>query len=94
MQIPSDEPVFHFAQLDGHHGIAGLALVKSWARSINEEGVPLAQYASDLHVMLPGGTRLIRCTLNVIDCGNGPEMEIEALRATGPISNALYTCKI
>lgn len=94
-QTPAQEPVFHFSQLDGHHGIAGLETVRSWARSMHEDGVPLEEIVSDLHVMLPGGTRLIRCTLNVV--GNdedGLELEVEALRATSLISNILYSCEI
>jgi len=94
MQAPAPEPVFHFTQNDGFHGIIYLDAVKAWARAMREDGVPLREMAHDLYVLLPGSRELIRCTLVVADGENGPEMEVEALRPTVLESNTLFTCPI
>lgn len=95
MQTPNQqEPVFHFTQYDGFHGITYLDTVKAWARAMREDVVPLREMAHDLYVLLPGSRELIRCTLVVADGEDGPEMEVEALRPTALESNTLYTCKI
>lgn len=89
------EPVFHFVQDGGYHGIASLDTVKSWARDMREHGVKLHETAaSDLYVLLPGSTELIRVTLTVADGESGDELEVEALRPTLLESNVVYTCKI
>lgn len=94
IQAPAPEPVFHFTQHDGFHGIIYLDAVKAWARAMREDGMPLREMAHDLYVLLPGSRELIRCTLVVADGEDGPEMEVEALRPTVLESNTLYTCKI
>lgn len=94
VQAPAAEPVFHFTQSDGFHGIVYLDAVKAWARAMREDGVPLREMAHDLYILLPGSRELIRCTLVVADGEDGPEMEVEALRPTVLESNTLYTCKI
>lgn len=94
LQLPAAEPVFHFAQGSGQHGIAGLENVKGWARRSVEQGEPLHLYTTDLYILLPGSRDMIRCALNVVDGDDGPELEVEALRATTLDSGVLYTCKI
>lgn len=93
-EVPSADPVFHFVEPDGHHGVAGLETAKAWARSVWEDGVPFHEFISDLYILLPGSRELIRVTLNVACPDGNPEMEIEALKATVLDSGVVYTCKI
>lgn len=93
-QRATDEPVFHYVEPDGNHGIAGLGTAKAWARGMREDGIPLAETVHDLYVLLPGSREMIRCTLVVADGDEGPELEVEALRATALTSNTVYTCKL
>lgn len=89
------EPVFHFAQKGGYHGIASLETVKGWARSMRESGTTLREsVVTDLYMLPANGTELIRCTFNIVDGEDGPELEVEALRPTSLTSNILYTCKL
>lgn len=89
------EPVFHFAQKGGYHGIASLETVKEWARLIREDGVTLREsVVTDLYILPAGGAEMIRCTLNIVDGKDGPEMEVEALRPTVLNSGVVFTCKI
>lgn len=94
MQAPGAEPVFHFTQNDGYHGITHLRTVKSWALAMSEDGIPLAEMVSSLYILLPRSRDLIHCTLNVVVGDDGPELEVEALKATALDSGVLYTCKI
>lgn len=95
MQTPNHrEPVFHFTQNDGYHGVTYLDTVKAWARAHDEDGVPLDQMYAQLYILLPGGRDLIHCTLVVVDGENGRELEVEALRPTVLDSNTLFTCPI
>jgi hypothetical protein len=94
VQLPEADPVFHFVQSDGHHGVAGLDTVKAWARDIRDTGTPLYMIVSDLYILLPNTSELIRCLLVATTGDDGPEMEVVALRPTALESNTLYTCKI
>lgn len=94
LQVPATEPVFHFVTPAGQHGVAELEVVKSWARRSIEGGDPLHEYTTDLYILLPGSGDMIRCLLNVVDGDGGPELEVEAQRATVLESGVLYTCKI
>lgn len=93
-QRAADEPVFHYVEPDGSHGIAKLGTARAWARGMREDGIPLAETVHDLYVLLPGSRELIRCTLVVADGDDGPELEVEALRSTVLASNTVYTCKL
>lgn len=94
MQAPGSEPVFHFTQSDGYHGITYLDTVKAIARAIREDGIPVTENFSSLYILLPGSRELIHCTINVVDGKHGPEMEVEALRPTVLESNVVFTCAI
>lgn len=94
MQAPGAEPVFHFTQNDGYHGITYLRTIKSWALTMREDGVPLAELTSSLYILLPGSRDLIHCTLNVVDGDDGPELEIEALGTASLHPFVIYTCKL
>ncbi len=93
-QVPGQEPVFHFVQRQGSHGIADLATVKSWVRSSIDEGVPLDEYTTDLYVLLPGGQELVRCVLTQIETDGGPGLEVEAVDPGMLNSGVVYTCKL
>jgi hypothetical protein len=93
-QRAADEPVFHYVEPDGNHGIAGLGTAKTWARGMREDGIPLSEVVHDLYVLLPGAREMIRVTLTVVDGKDGDELEVEALRPTVLDSNVVYTCKL
>jgi hypothetical protein len=94
MQAPEHtEPVFHFTEPEGFHGIAHLGIAKGWAREL-DGGTPLSEMFAQLYVLLPGGRDLIHCALVVVDGERGREMEIEALRPTALESSTLFTCPI
>lgn len=92
-QIPEAEPVFHFVQSDGHHGIAGLETVKAWARDIRDTGTPLYMIVSDLYILLPNTSEMIRCLLGVATGDDGPEVRFEALEDLARLGT-VYTCTI
>jgi hypothetical protein len=96
LEEPSREPVFHFVQPSGMHGIAGVATVKRWALAVHREGVPLYSYLSDLFILLPDRSELIPCILvtTVSQGDEGSMLEIRDLRPGFSRSAALYTCGI
>lgn len=85
---PDSVPVFHFVQKDGHHGIADLMTVMSWARDIYSRSVPAEEIYRELYVILPRGRSLVSCTLTFGGTDNEPKLRVID---TGPIHAVLYT---
>jgi len=88
LQPPNTEPVFHFTQEDGYHGVAGLESITAWALDIFNSRVTVSECFRELYVVLPGGRSLLPCALTF--AGSGQALKL-VVTGTAAVSGVLWT---